>query len=231
MLSNRAAMLTPSPIRSPSFSATRSLKMNSDAEFDASFIGFGRVPRNHGLLYVDRTADRVDHAAKLDENSAPVRLWSRDLNHRPPRCPPQNARERPARLPPDSRRRFGPRKAVGRRHSKGGFGRKLVAARRTIDGRTRLRSPVIYYVRSMSTPAVRWAQTSRFERGGYSRRCTNDPAVQPARKTAGFEGFNTGHWPSWQIQNAPSGPLITMTRIASSVSVEHFEAPEWGNVG
>jgi hypothetical protein len=46
--------------------------MNSDANFDASFIG--RVPRNHGLLYVDRTSDCVDHAGKLDENATPMRL-------------------------------------------------------------------------------------------------------------------------------------------------------------
>jgi hypothetical protein len=39
MLSNRAAMLTPSPISSPSLSATTSPKMNSGAEFDASSSG------------------------------------------------------------------------------------------------------------------------------------------------------------------------------------------------
>jgi hypothetical protein len=55
---------------------------------------------------------------------------SRDLNHRPPRCPAKNAGERPARLPPDSRRRFGPRNAVGRRHSRGGFGRTFAVPSR-----------------------------------------------------------------------------------------------------
>ena len=52
-------------------------KMNADAEFDPPFGRHAGVALDDAVLHLDRAADRVDHAAELDEMPSPVRLTMR----------------------------------------------------------------------------------------------------------------------------------------------------------
>ena len=67
MLSSRAAILTPSPIRSPSALLDDVAEMDADAEFDAALGRHAGVALDHAVLHFDRAAHGVDHAAELDE--------------------------------------------------------------------------------------------------------------------------------------------------------------------
>ena len=67
MPSSRAAILTPSPIRSPSALLDDVAEMNADAELDAALGRHAGVALDHAVLHLDRAAHRVDHAAELDE--------------------------------------------------------------------------------------------------------------------------------------------------------------------
>ena len=67
MPSNRAAILTPSPIRSPSRLLDDVAQMNADPELDASLRRHTRVAFDHSDLHFDRAAHRVDHAAELGD--------------------------------------------------------------------------------------------------------------------------------------------------------------------
>ena len=69
MLSRRAAILTPSPIRSPSALLDDVAQMNADAEFDAALGRQAGVALDHAVLHFDGAAHGVDHAAELDENA------------------------------------------------------------------------------------------------------------------------------------------------------------------
>src|SRR5271165_5229857 len=42
-------------------------EMDADAEFDAAIVRHARVAFGHAVLYFDRAAHRVDHAAELDQ--------------------------------------------------------------------------------------------------------------------------------------------------------------------
>src|SRR5271157_4156411 len=72
MPSNRAAILTPSPIRSPSFSSTTSPRWtptrNSMRRSGSS------VALDHAGLHLDHAAHRIDHAAELDDGAVACAL-------------------------------------------------------------------------------------------------------------------------------------------------------------
>jgi len=42
-------------------------QMDADAKLDAAVFRNARIAFNHGVLHLDRTAHRVDHAAELDQ--------------------------------------------------------------------------------------------------------------------------------------------------------------------
>ena len=69
MPSSRAAILTPSPIRSPS-PLDDVADVNPDAEFDLSVLGHAGVALNEAVLNLDRsTAPRVDRTTELDDRA------------------------------------------------------------------------------------------------------------------------------------------------------------------
>ena len=76
MPSSRAAILTPSPMRSPSLSSTTFAHVNADAKIDAPVLRHAGVALDHRVLNFDRAAYRVDDAAKFDDR--PV---ARALDH------------------------------------------------------------------------------------------------------------------------------------------------------
>src|SRR5277367_3396158 len=63
--SNRAAMLTPSPIKSPSLS---SAQVDADTEDDALIGRCSDVSLDHGVLNCDGAPHRFDDAAKFDQS-------------------------------------------------------------------------------------------------------------------------------------------------------------------
>ena len=137
MPSSRAAILTPSPIRSPSASSTTSPRWTPMRNSMRRVGRHARVALDHAVLHLDRAAHRVDHAAELDEaavagalDDAPVdaRRW----RGRSDRC------AAPAAAPacdPRPRRRAGcsrPRRRPGSQQSSGSrsFFRQAPALRR-----------------------------------------------------------------------------------------------------
>src|SRR5260370_24121709 len=66
MPSHRAAILTPSPIRSQSL-LDHVAEMNADAKLDATVGRDACVAFDHSALHFDGAAYGVDHAAKLDQ--------------------------------------------------------------------------------------------------------------------------------------------------------------------
>src|SRR5271166_3091157 len=81
MPSNRAAILTPSPIRSPSLSSTTSPKVNANAEDNASVLRQTGVALDHGVLHFDGAAHGVDHAAEFDQSSIAGALYDTTVVH------------------------------------------------------------------------------------------------------------------------------------------------------
>ena len=77
MPSNRAAILTPSPIRSPSAFLDDVANMNANAELDAALRRKAGVALDHAALYLDGTTHGVDYAAELNDAPSPVRLTMR----------------------------------------------------------------------------------------------------------------------------------------------------------
>ena len=69
MPSSRAAILTPSPMRSPSALLDDIAEMDADPELDPSLGWNPGVALDHAVLHFDRAAHRVDHAAKLDDEA------------------------------------------------------------------------------------------------------------------------------------------------------------------
>ena len=67
MPSSRAAILTPSPIRSPSALLDHVAEMNANAKLDAALRRQAGVALDEAVLHFDGAAHRVDHAAKLDQ--------------------------------------------------------------------------------------------------------------------------------------------------------------------
>ena len=59
------AILTPSPMRSPSRLLDDVAEMDADAELDATLQPARRVAFDHAVLHFDRAAHGVDHAAEL----------------------------------------------------------------------------------------------------------------------------------------------------------------------
>jgi hypothetical protein len=64
--SSRAAMMTPSPKMSPS-----STTMHADAPFDAPIGRKSRIQLGHARLHLDRAAQGIDDAGKLDQEPVP----------------------------------------------------------------------------------------------------------------------------------------------------------------
>ena len=65
--SNRAAMLTPSPIRSPSLSSTTSPRWMPTRNSMRRSGRKASVALDHAVLHLDGAAHGVNHAAKLDD--------------------------------------------------------------------------------------------------------------------------------------------------------------------
>src|SRR5271169_6019044 len=72
-------MLTPSPIRSPSLSSTTSPSWTPMRNSMRRCLWHARVALNHRVLHFERAADRIDHAAELDDRSV-----ARALDHPAP---------------------------------------------------------------------------------------------------------------------------------------------------
>lgn len=66
--SSRAAMLTPSPIRSPSL-LDDIAKMDTDTKLHAALGWKASVPLYHTVLHLDGASDSIDDASELDENA------------------------------------------------------------------------------------------------------------------------------------------------------------------
>ena len=67
--SSRAAILTPSPIKSPSALLDHVAQMDADAEFDAALGRNTGIALDEAVLHFDGAAHGVDDAAELDEAS------------------------------------------------------------------------------------------------------------------------------------------------------------------
>jgi hypothetical protein len=74
MPSSRAAILTPSPIKSPSLSSTTSPKMDADTELDAALGRQASVALHHAVLHLDGATDGIDNTSELDEDAIPRAL-------------------------------------------------------------------------------------------------------------------------------------------------------------
>ena len=70
MPSRRAAILTPSPIRSPSLSSTTSPEMDADPKLDAALRRKASIALDHAVLHLNGAANGIYHATKFDD--APV---------------------------------------------------------------------------------------------------------------------------------------------------------------
>ena len=57
-------------------------EMDADAKFDAFFGRQARVALDHAVLYLDRAAHRVDHAAELDDRAVAGALDDAAVMHR-----------------------------------------------------------------------------------------------------------------------------------------------------
>jgi hypothetical protein len=75
ILSNRAAILTPSPIRSP---FDHVAQMDADTKLDAALWRKTSVALDHAVLELDGAAYRVNHATKFDDAAV-----ARALHHPP----------------------------------------------------------------------------------------------------------------------------------------------------
>ncbi len=67
MPSSRAAMLTPSPHQVAVALLDDVAQMNAHAKCEAAFWRQASIALDRAVLHLDRTAHRVDRAAKLDE--------------------------------------------------------------------------------------------------------------------------------------------------------------------
>ena len=66
--SNRAAILTPSPVRSPS-TPRRRRPTGRRRELDATLYRHARIAFDHAVLHFDRAAHRIDHGTKLNDRA------------------------------------------------------------------------------------------------------------------------------------------------------------------
>ena len=78
---NRAAMFTPSPIRSPSTFLDHVAEVNADPEDDAAVLGHAGIALDHGVLNFDREAHVVDALRNSTIAPSPVRLTTRPFMH------------------------------------------------------------------------------------------------------------------------------------------------------
>src|SRR5208337_1471144 len=75
--SRRAAILTPSPMRSPSLSSTTS----ADPEFNTAILGDACVALDHRVLHFDGAAHRIDYTSKFDQRPIAGALEDTSIMH------------------------------------------------------------------------------------------------------------------------------------------------------
>src|SRR5262245_54565096 len=78
---NRAAMFTPSPIRSAIAFLNDVAEMNADTELDSSLRRRSRVALDHGVLNLNGAAHGVNHAAELDNSPIACALHHAAIVH------------------------------------------------------------------------------------------------------------------------------------------------------